>query len=233
MKKDPISIKTYCILLFLMLALPWPEAAAQGNLVVNGGFDAGASSWTTNVWSGYYSLKGNPGGGFELTSSTSNKCIISQTVRGLVPSHEYVVSGSYSIDGGYPSPNPSFGVAMDADFLFQVVPLDYQWRNFSFRYVAASSNVTLSLATHINGTWYAYRIDNIAMQEIPRVALRASGTNVVVSWPTNTVGFSLQSATNWNAASWATVTNHPVTSGTNYSVTVRANRRTQFFRLRI
>jgi hypothetical protein len=201
--------------------------------VVNGGFDTDLSGWTTNASSGYYTAKGNPGACFELTSSTTNICTISQTVHGLVPSHEYVVSESYSIDGGNASPNPSFGVAMDGVYLFQVVAAGYQWTNFSFRYLAVTSSVTLSLATHINGTLYAYRVDNIAMQQIPSLVLRPSGTNVVISWPTNFVGFSLQSATNWNAASWVAVTNNTVIIATNYSVTVRANRRTQFFRLRI
>jgi hypothetical protein len=208
-------------------------ATAQGNLVVNGGFDLNASGWTTNAFSGYYEpLKGDPGGCFTLLSSPAAMPTISQPINGLVPGANYVISGSYSIEGGNIGSTPSLGVAMNSTFVFQVAPPDYNWHNFNFPYLAASSSAVLSLAAHINGTSNSYRVDNIVMQPVPSLRVRIAGANVMLSWPTNTIGFSLQTATNLNAASWVAVTNAPAIVSTNYSVALSAAGRIQFFRLK-
>jgi hypothetical protein len=218
-------------ILFLFVALafshPVPPAAAQGNLVTNGGFDTGVSGWTTNASSGYYeSLKGNPGGCFTLFSS------ISQNIAGLIPGSHYVISGSYDIEGGSIGISPSFGVAIDGTFLFEAAPHDYSWHDFAFSYRAASSAAVLSVVAQINGAANVYRIDNIAMQPAPSVAVQAVGTSIILSWATNAVGFSLQSATNFNTSHWVAVTNTPAVIGTNYSVTLNAAQRAQFFSLK-
>jgi hypothetical protein len=217
-----------CFLLAgLAFSHPVPPAEAQGNLVVNGGFDTGVSGWMTNVSSGYYeALKGDPGGCFTLYSS------ISQSITGMIPGSQYVISGSYDIEGGNIVSSPSFGVAIDGIFLFEVAPRDYAWHDFAFSYRATSSAAELSVAAQINGTSDVYRIDNIAMQPTPSVALRVVGTSIVLSWATNRVGFSLQSATNLNTANWVAVTNTPAIVGTNYSVTLSAAQRVQFFSLK-
>jgi len=61
--------------------------------------------------------------------------------------------------------------------------------------------------------------------------LRSGPTNVVLSWPTNVVGFSLQANTNLNPSVWATVSPAPVVSGTNNVVTNAANLVQRFYRL--
>ena len=216
----------------LFFASP-PIATAQANLVINGGFDLNASGWTTNTFSGYFdALKGNPGGCFTLFSSPAATPTISQTINSLVHGANYVISGSYSIEGGNIVSTPSLGVAMNGTVLFQVAPPDYNWHNFNFAYIATSSSAVLSLAAHINGTSNSYRVDNIVMQPIPSLALRIAGANVILSWPTNTLGFSLQTTTNLSPASWAAVTNTPVTVGSNYSIAFSATRQIQFFRLK-
>jgi len=217
-----------CFLLaVLAFSHPVPPAVAQGSLVVNGGLDTGVSGWTTNASSGYYEArKGNPGGCFTLYSS------ISQTVTGLVPGSQYVISGSYDIEGGNIVSSPSFGVAIDGIFLFEVAPHDYSWHDFAFSYRATSSAVVLSVAARLNGTSDVYRIDNLALQPTPSVALRVVGTSIFLSWATNTVGFSLQSATNLNTSNWVAVTNTPAIVGTNYSVTLSAAQQVRFFSLK-
>ena len=153
---------TRIALFVLALSLCSCLAIAQGNLVVNGGFDTDASGWTTNGSSGYCeSLKGNPGGCFDLYGS------ISQTVNSLTPSFSYLVSGSYDVAGGTLGSTPSFGVAMNGVFLFEVTPPDYAWHSFSFTYTANNSSVVLSLTAGVYGTSDVFRIDNISMGAVP------------------------------------------------------------------
>jgi len=214
----------------LALFACWHTATAQ-NLVVNGGFDANASGWTTTATSGHFDpYKGNPGGCFVLFSSSTPT--ISQTINGLIPGCMYAISGSYSIEGGALTNTPSFGVAIDSMFLFEVAQTNWGWSNFSFSYQATAPSATLSITAQINGTSTSYVVDNIVMQPVPSLALRASGPDVLLAWPTNMLGFSLQSATNLDEMHWAVVTNTPVIVGTNYTVTLSGTNQAQFFVLR-
>jgi hypothetical protein len=208
-----------------------PKAYAQGNLIVNGDFNTSASGWVTNTSSGSYTLKGNPGGGFWLGSATTNISTISQVITALVPGSTYVISGSFDVEGGTLVNIPSFGVSIDGTFLFQAAPANYSWQSFNSSFVAASTNATLSLAARINGTSIYYRIDNIIVQLAPSLSLHTVGADFAVSWPTNTVGFSLQSATSLNSADWTMVTNTPITAGTNFSFALTSTQQTRFFRL--
>jgi len=138
------------------------SSKGQRNLVINGGFDNNASGWLTNASSGYYDpLKGDPGGCFTLLGS------ISQNVNGLIPDSNYLIFGSYSIEGGPIGSTPSFGVAVNDIYVYEVAPQDYNWDDFSFIYTASSSSILLSLAAEINETSDAYRIDNISMMLVP------------------------------------------------------------------
>jgi uncharacterized repeat protein (TIGR03803 family) len=65
----------------------------------------------------------------------------------------------------------------------------------------------------------------------PTLGITRSGANVVLSWPTNPTGFSLQSTTNLISPSWAKVSPDPVViNGTNTVTTPIAGSQ-QFFRL--
>jgi uncharacterized repeat protein (TIGR03803 family) len=66
----------------------------------------------------------------------------------------------------------------------------------------------------------------------PTLNLHLSGTNVVVTWPTNAAGFTLESATNLvPPAIWITNTPAPVVVGTNNAVTNGIIGRQKFYRL--
>ena len=136
---------------------------AQGNLVVNGGFDTSATGWT--LTGGYYNVKnGNPPGDVVLAGLTASA---SQTIDGLIVGTIYTVSGSYqgAVNGSYP--DPSFEVTMSGNVLFEIAaPADNNWDNFSFLYTASSSDVTLSIDA-FNGPAPGYLIDNVAMQAVP------------------------------------------------------------------
>jgi hypothetical protein len=154
----------------LILSYLPQSATAQGNLVVNGGFDTDASGWmTTNEFGfGYVSTKGNPGGYFWLyTNSPSLTPTISQTINGLISGSNYIVSGDYEKITGS-STSPSFGVALNGVFLFETTaPADFNWHSFSFDYTATSTSALLSLSSQLNGTGVSYGIDNIAMSAVP------------------------------------------------------------------
>ena len=55
--------------------------------------------------------------------------------------------------------------------------------------------------------------------------------HVRLSWPTNAVGWELQSAVSAAAANWSTVTDPPAVVTTNFAVTITNSAQQQFFRL--
>lgn len=223
------------------LACVWcPDWAAAQNFVLNGGFDTNAVGWTatnTENGGGYRSSKGNPGGFFHLDTQPSSTTdpTISQQVNGLIPGVSYTVSGDYEkiVDRGGGSPTAlSFGVAIDGVFLYEAQQSDFAWHTFTFVFVAASPSVSLSISAQRNGTGVSYGIDNIVLQPTPSVAARIVDAGVALWWPTNVLGFSLQSSTNLASANWSDVTNTTAIVGTNYSVTLGARQQKQFFRLK-
>lgn len=163
-------MKTSILLLTLMIVSFSRLADAQGNLVVNGGFDSDASHWTaTNIsGSGYLATGGNPGGFFGLVNvSAAPIPTISQQINDLSPGTLYLVSGDYK-SGGKGVANNSFGVAFNGVYVFLASsPTDYDWHTFSFEYAATSSSELLSISSHVRNTDYDYYIDNIAMYPVP------------------------------------------------------------------
>lgn len=73
---------------------------------------------------------------------------------------------------------------------------------------------------------------NILSGLVPTLTITLSGTNCLLSWPTNAQAFSLQSSTNLLAGSWSNVTNSAAIVGTAYSVTLNPTQMTTFFRLK-
>ncbi len=67
---------------------------------------------------------------------------------------------------------------------------------------------------------------------IPVMTLSLSGKNVVVSWPTNATGFTLESATNLPAASWTSNSFAPAIVNGNFTVTNPVSGGTRFYRLK-
>jgi hypothetical protein len=59
-----------------------------------------------------------------------------------------------------------------------------------------------------------------------------AGNNVVVSWTTNEVGFTLESATNLPPTSWTTNSVSPAIANGRYTVTNTMSDGKQFYRLR-
>jgi hypothetical protein len=60
---------------------------------------------------------------------------------------------------------------------------------------------------------------------------RIDPLNAELSWPTNAVGWNVESATSLPATTWQVVANNPGVVGTNFTVTVGTTNAQQFFRL--
>jgi hypothetical protein len=65
----------------------------------------------------------------------------------------------------------------------------------------------------------------------PQLAMTPSGANVILAWPTNAAGFTLQSTTNLFPTAWSPVAQAAVTNAGQISVTVPTTAPRKFFRL--
>jgi hypothetical protein len=65
----------------------------------------------------------------------------------------------------------------------------------------------------------------------PELAFSTTGRNLVLTWPTNAMGFTLQSTTNLAAPVWTTNLPAPVVVNGMNTVTDPISRTQQFFRL--
>jgi len=69
---------------------------------------------------------------------------------------------------------------------------------------------------------------------LPALKASASGTNIVLSWPTNNINFAVQSSSSLlpgSGTSWSTLTNTPVVVGTNWQVSLPAAGAAKFYQL--
>jgi len=84
-----------------------------------------------------------------------------------------------------------------------------------------------------NGTGTVFSISLGAAASTPQLTLlRSTGTNVVVTWPTNFTGYTLQSATNLaSPTTWSNISTSPVVINTNNVVTNGISGTRKFYRL--
>jgi hypothetical protein len=95
--------------------------------------------------------------------------------------------------------------------------------------VAAQSGVTAIAAGYIN----TVALLGPAPLSSPRLTIMSSGANVVLTWPTNFAGFTLQSTTNLiSPAVWNTNSPAPVVVNGQNTVTNPASGSQKFFRLK-
>lgn len=72
----------------------------------------------------------------------------------------------------------------------------------------------------------------VTLPVTPYLAIVLAGTNVILNWPTNAAGFTLESTTNLASPSiWITNAPPPVAVGTNYTVTNGISGTMKFYRL--
>jgi hypothetical protein len=66
----------------------------------------------------------------------------------------------------------------------------------------------------------------------PLLNIQRNGADVVLSWPTNSAGFTLEAKTNLNTNVWSVVSPSPAVSSTNHVMTNPASGPMRFYRLR-
>jgi len=101
--------------------------------------------------------------------------------------------------------------------------------------LTASGNDTLTFSEPADPSdVWGLVLDNISVVSVapPQLTLTASGPNVIVSWPTNATGLTLQSTTNLgSSAAWTTNTPAPVIVNDQNVVTNPISGTQMFFRL--
>ena len=81
------------------------------------------------------------------------------------------------------------------------------------------------------GTVFSLSLGSVSAPT-PTLAIRSSGANVLLTWPTNATGFALQSTTNLSSpAAWTNVSPGPVVVNGQNAVTDPASGTNKFYRL--
>jgi uncharacterized repeat protein (TIGR03803 family) len=70
-----------------------------------------------------------------------------------------------------------------------------------------------------------------ALKLVPILGIAPAGNQVVLSWPTWSQNFGLQTTTNLSSGSWSNVTSGITTAGADYVFTNKVNSKAAFFRL--
>ena len=85
-----------------------------------------------------------------------------------------------------------------------------------------------------NADVWSTQVTELVTTYRPALALSVTGNQAVVAWPGSATGYGLQATTNLaNASAWLTVTNLPVLTNNNFTVTLPlTNAAARFFRLK-
>jgi hypothetical protein len=99
-----------------------------------------------------------------------------------------------------------------------------------FTHITSTSNATTE-TTALVGTADYFTIVTTAASAAPVLAIIKSGTNVLLEWPTNAAGYTLEFASNLTSSAWSTNLPAPVVVNTNKVVTNGISGMARFFRL--
>jgi hypothetical protein len=99
-----------------------------------------------------------------------------------------------------------------------------------FAHVALTTNLTTQTSVLVASVTY-FTIVTTNASAAPVLAIIPSGTNVLLEWPTNATGYTLQFASNLTSSVWSTNLPAPVVVNTNKVVTNAISGTTRFFRL--
>jgi hypothetical protein len=95
--------------------------------------------------------------------------------------------------------------------------------------VSESSLSLFGIGQLLVGSWGAGTVFSIFVP--PQLTITPSAANVILTWPTNFTGFTIQSTTNLTSPVWTTNLPAPVVVNGEYTVTNPISGTQQFFRL--
>ncbi len=95
---------------------------------------------------------------------------------------------------------------------------------------ATTGPLSVIAAGGISTTTSNFTVNSLVVPQ-PTLSIALSGANVVLSWPTNAVGYNLQQTAALNPSAWTNYVGTVTTSGTNRTVTLTTPSGRMFFRL--
>ncbi|MBA4149265.1 MAG: hypothetical protein H0X66_14215 [Verrucomicrobia bacterium] len=223
----------------------WVAEGTSNPFVDNGSFNSGLNPHSGNfhfaggvglsgTLTQNISLIGNQGLTAEMIDSGSLWAIASFWVQNIDegdPSDEAGVTIKFFNASNVPSPTRTLRIMEKGP-----------WRRYSHPQQIPAGTRTIDYIMYFDrrvGTQLdSYLDDNeliIVSDTIPTLKIASAGTNMVLSWPTETINFVLEAATQLTStnviSNWVWVTNSPTVIGADYVVTNSAPE-TRFFRLR-
>lgn len=179
---------------FLVLALASKLACA--NMIVNGGFESGATGWTVTQ---PYACTGISTTVFqEGAKSASAGCspaaTIKQTISGFTVGETYTLSyWIKDVQGGSSFGAPTFSATLGGTVLQSLAPTAvFDWTQHSFDWVASNTAAELSfsaLQTRNGNNWY---LDNIVLGIAQRVEVSEPGSMLLLGIGAMMLGFGIR-----------------------------------------
>lgn len=188
-------------------------------------------------WSPFHTVNGGSSQMLIVNGAASkSKIVWSQNVS-VMSNTTYSIS-FYLAEIGTPTSVATNAIYVGGNWIGNAVAPSTKdsWIQFSFTWNSGSNtNVLLAFEDlNISSLYNDFAIDNINMSAIlplPLTIIQA-GTNVILTWPTNSTGFILQSTTNLAPpVIWVTNSQAPVVVSTNNLVTNSMSGTFKFFRL--
>ncbi len=211
-----------------------------GNFIANGGFETGDfSDWNLVDASGDTFVDDGSGSGISPNSGSYVAALgpvgalgyLSQTLT-TIPGQSYLLSLWLNCPDGV-TPN-EFLVSWNGSAIYDQVDLPATgWTNLEFVVAATGTGTVLQFGFRDDDSYLG--LDGVSLLPLavaPQLTIVHSGTNVVLTWPTNASSYTLQSTTNLAPpTAWVTNTPPPVVVNGQNTVTNPVSGTRKFYRL--
>jgi hypothetical protein len=216
------------------------------NLVSNPGFEAGTTNWFVSGGTITAAPGGHSGAAAAYVSGSSPTVkSVTQFIAGGLRSGRTYRWSAWTRSGDL----PPFQRTVALNFYYidatggHFIPVASHtpmnsWTEVSatFDFVATGgvTNARIAFETGISQFPYSFNLDDVSLVDAsPGLTIRPTNGSVIVSWPTNATGYSLQRKLDLSLPiSWVTVTNEVQTDGGVFSVTLPATGPMRVFRLK-
>jgi hypothetical protein len=233
-----------------LFMLVFNVACAQ-NLVDNPGFESGTNDWfNLSLGSVTFVVAGGGHSGSACAAITvppGNWFSLAQSMIDEVPDGQsYTWSAWLRVSSTAP-PTPTRYIQLNLHYTYAstnyvrpiaLQPLTTTWTEvttrFDFAPGGAVSNVMISFQSVSSSSPFTFYVDDVSfVDSSPALGITPVSDVVVLSWPTNATGYSLQRKANLALpTSWASVTDPAQTNGDIIFVTLPATNANWFYRLK-